>query len=329
MQLITTNYETQPMIEIVEAEEIQRNPFILGNTKEMDLQTLQDDYLVPVFSRDNNETISHCQLVHTIYDAIQTNFQGEQFLEPRIRVSHEMKLRTRKGSGKLVEQLTDEDSGSYYQRMMFMIEIPSIRSEIDGCDLALQVVGVRSYHETNLLGNSSQKQQFQIGIGMLNQVCCNMCLISDGINTAIKVTNTADLYKYAMELFSQYNYKKHEEQMKRLCHTMIDVKTFAQLLGKCRMYNALPQKIKTELNLPELILNEAQINAAVRDYYTDENFGGYGGSISGWKLYNLITNYKNNYIDTTLDRSVNAFDLVSGVVDAINGVDKKWSWFIE
>ena len=47
--------ETNEMV-LLETEK-ERNPFILGNTVEMDLQTLQDDYLVPVFSRDNIETI--------------------------------------------------------------------------------------------------------------------------------------------------------------------------------------------------------------------------------------------------------------------------------
>lgn len=41
--------ETNEMV-LLETEK-ERNPFILGNTVEMDLQTLQDDYLVPVFSR--------------------------------------------------------------------------------------------------------------------------------------------------------------------------------------------------------------------------------------------------------------------------------------
>ncbi len=322
------NYLNLPII--VETEEQKTtSPFILGNTQGMDLTTLEEDYLIPVFSRDNNETIAHPEFVYAIYDAAQTFFQGEQLNEPEIRVSHEMKLRTRKGSGKLVENLDAEDSGSYYQRMMFMIEIPSITQNINGCDLNLQIVGVRSYHETNLLGNSSQKQNFQLGIGFLNQVCTNMCLSSNGVNTSIKVTNTADLYKYAMELFQNYNSFVHAEQMRRLGNTNIDVTTFAQLLGKCRMYSALPQRIKTELNLPELILNEAQINAAVRDYYTDENFGGFNESITGWQLYNLITNYKNNYIDTSLDRSVNSYDLANGVVNAINKTDMTWSWFIE
>lgn len=238
-------------------------------------------------------------------------------------------LRTRKGSGKLVENLTDEDSGSYYQRMMFIIEIPSITYNIEGNDLTLQIVGVRSYSETNLLGNASQKQLFRVGVGFLNQVCTNMLLSTDGVKLDIKVTNTADLYKYCMELFSRYNYIKHVEEMRTLKNTFIDVTTFAQFLGKARMYQALPQSVKTDLQLPELILNEAQINAAVRDYYSDENFASFGKNMSGWNFYQLLTNYKNNYIDTMMERTINAYDISLGITKAISGEDDKWGWFIE
>ena len=117
--------------------------------------------------------------------------------------------------------------------------------------------------------------------------------------------------------------------MKRLNDTIVDVKTFAHFLGKCRMYQALPQSVKTQLGLPEMILNEAQINAAVRDFYTDENFGGMGKAITAWQLYNLLTNYKNNYIDLTMERSVNAYEIANGIVHSINGTDSTWDWFIE
>lgn len=314
---------------IIEESEKKHCPFILGNTTEIDMQSLEDDYLVPVFSRDNNQTISHTEFINTVSDAAQTFFQGEQFNQPVVRVSHEMKLRTRKGTGKLVENLQDDDSGSYYQRLMFIIEIPSINYNVNGCNLNLQICAVRSYGETNLLGNSTQKQTFRVGIGFLNSVCCNLNLSTDGTKFDIKVTNTADLYRYCMELFSRYNHKKHIEELKRLNDTIVDVKTFAQFLGKCRMYQALPQSVKTQLGLPEMILNEAQINAAVRDFYTDENFGGMGKAITAWQLYNLLTNYKNNYIDLTMERSVNGYEIANGIVHSINGTDSTWNWFIE
>jgi hypothetical protein len=313
--------------EISDAE-TTRNPFILGNTREIEIQEL-GDMLTPVFSRDNVETISHVEGISTIMDAVSTYFDGEEISNPIVRVSHEMKLRNRFGRGKLVENLTDRDSDSYFQRMMAMIEIPSISQDINGSTCHLQVCVVRNYADCNLLGNSSQKQLWKLCIGFLNTVCVNsLCRSSDGCNFAIKITNTADLYRYSIELFKSYNYKQHIDEMRRLNDTTIDVSTLAQFLGRARMAAALPTKMKNELGLPEFILPEAQLNQMIRDYYTDESFGGFGSEISAWKFYMLLTNYKNNYIDVALERSANAYEVAKGIAAAVNHDDDRWNWFI-
>ena len=309
-------------------EEVSRNPFILGNTKEIEMEEL-GNMLTPVFSRDNVETISHTEGVSTLMDSISTFFDGEEINSPVIRVSHEMKLRNRFGRGKLVENLTERDSDSYFQRMMCMIEIPSITQDINGSLCHLQVCMVRNYADCNLLGNSSQKQLWKVCIGFLNTICTNGLIRStDGCNFAIKVTNTADLYKYCVELFKSYDYKQHIDEMRRLNDTTIDVSTLAQFLGRARMAAALPTKMKNELSLPEFILPEAQINQMIRDYYTDESFGGFGHEITAWQFYMLLTNYKNNYIDVTLERSANAYEVSKGIAAAVNHESDKWNWFI-
>jgi hypothetical protein len=83
------------------------------------------------------------------------------------------------------------------------------------------------------------------------------------------------------------------------------------------------------LGLPDFILPEAQLNSMIRDYYTDENFGGFGRDITAYQLFMLLTNYKNNYIDVTLERSINAYQCAQGIASAINHDDEAWSWFIE
>ena len=201
----------------------QRNPFILGNSIPLELPELQERYCVPVFSKDNVETLSHADFCTTTLDAVQTFFHGQTVKAPVIRCSHEMKLRTRNGAGKLVENLTPEDESSYMQRMMFMIEIPSIQRVVNGNLLNLQVVGVRSYAETNLLGLSTQQQRFRLGIGFVNTVCTNLLLRTDGVNLSIKVTNLTDLYRYCLEIFSRYDHQRHLEDMERLGQTTIDV----------------------------------------------------------------------------------------------------------
>lgn len=313
---------------VVEPEHETRSPFILGNTKEIGLTEL-GDMLTPVFSRDNVETISHSEAISTVMDAVSTFFDGEEINAPVVRVSHEMKLRNRFGMGKLVENLRPEDSDSYYQRMMAMIEIPSISHEINGSICNLQVCIVRNYADCNLLGNSSQKQTMKLGIGFLNTICTNGMLSTDGVNLSIKITNTADFYKYCIELFKQYNYKQHLDDIRRLNDTVVNVSTLAQFLGRARMATALPNSMKNELGLPDFILPEAQLNSMIRDYYTDENFGGFGRDITAYQLFMLLTNYKNNYIDVTLERSINAYQCAQGIASAINHDDEAWSWFIE
>lgn len=310
-----------------EAEET-RTPFIIGNTQPIEMDALSD-MLTPVFSRDNVETISHVEGISTITDAISTYFDGQQINAPIVRVSHEMKLRNRFGAGKMVQNLRPEETDSYFQRMMAMIEIPSVSADINGSPCHLQVCLVHNYADINLLGNSSQYQSWKLCIGFLNTLCTNgLIRSSDGCNLSIKVTNTADLYKNAWTLFQNYEYKQHLDEMKHLNDTVIDVSTLAQFLGRARMAPALPTKMKKDLNLPEFILPEAQLNQMIRDYYTDDNFGGYGHEITAWQFYMLLTNYKNNYIDVSLERSANAYTISKGIAAAINKESPEWNWFI-
>lgn len=310
-----------------EAEET-RTPFIIGNTQPIEMDALSD-MLTPVFSRDNVETISHVEGISTITDAISTYFDGQQINAPIVRVSHEMKLRNRFGAGKMVQNLRPEETDSYFQRMMAMIEIPSVSADINGSPCHLQVCLVHNYADINLLGNSSQYQSWKLCIGFLNTLCTNgLIRSSDGCNLSIKVTNTADLYKNAWTLFQNYEYKQHLDEMKHLNDTVIDVSTLAQFLSRARMAAALPTKMKKDLNLPEFILPEAQLNQMIRDYYTDDNFGGYGHEITAWQFYMLLTNYKNNYIDVSLERSANAYTISKGIAAAINKESPEWNWFI-
>ena len=310
-----------------EAEET-RTPFIIGNTQPIEMDALSD-MLTPVFSRDNVETISHVEGISTITDAISTYFDGQQINAPVVRVSPEMKLRNRFGAGKMVQNLRPEETDSYFQRMMAMIEIPSVSADINGSPCHLQVCLVHNYADINLLGNSSQYQSWKLCIGFLNTLCTNgLIRSSDGCNLSIKVTNTADLYKNAWTLFQNYEYKQHLDEMKHLNDTVIDVSTLAQFLGRARMAAALPTKMKKELNLPEFILPEAQLNQMIRDYYTDDNFGGYGHEITAWQFYMLLTNYKNNYIDVSLERSANAYTISKGIAAAVNKESPEWNWFI-
>lgn len=315
----TTTAE-EPFVAL-EAEESTRNPFILGNTVEIGYNQLSE-MLTPVFSRDNVSSIPHTEAISTIMDSVSTFFDGEQINAPIIRVSHEMKLKNRYGQ--------HLETDSYFQRMMAMIEIPSISANINGSLCHLQVCIVRNYADCNLLGNSSQYQSFSVVIGMLNTICTNgLVRTEDGCNFNIKVTNTGDLYKQSIDLFQNYDYKQHIEEMSRLQDTTINMSTLAQFLGRARMVSQMPTKMKKELGIPEFILPEAQINQMVRDYYTDEAFGGFGKEISAWQFYMLLTNYKNNMIDLNLQRLANAYTCSKGIAAAVNHESPEWNWFVQ
>ncbi len=49
------------------------NHFIEANTMEIDLQSLKNDCVVPVFSKDNELTISHNAFIESVWDAAQKN----------------------------------------------------------------------------------------------------------------------------------------------------------------------------------------------------------------------------------------------------------------
>lgn len=103
---------------------------------------------------------------------------------------------------------------------------------------------------------------------------------------------------------------------------------FAQIIGKSRLYNYLPKKEKALI--PELLLNDGHINTVAKDYYQDESFcRNPNGDISMWEFYNLLTgSNKSSYIDTFLERGVNAFDFSKGISNALSDRNSNYAWFL-
>ena len=61
--------------------------FINANTTEVDIQHLKNDCIVPVFSKDNELTVSHPVFIETVYKAAQEFFRNEQIDTPEIIVA--------------------------------------------------------------------------------------------------------------------------------------------------------------------------------------------------------------------------------------------------
>ncbi len=65
--------------------------FIEANTKAVDVSHLREDCIVPVFSKDNELTISHQMFIETILGAAYRMFPNEAIDAPDIVVSHIIK----------------------------------------------------------------------------------------------------------------------------------------------------------------------------------------------------------------------------------------------
>lgn len=302
--------------------------FVEANTQEATLHHLKNDCIIPVFSKDNEMTLSHSGFVETVWGAARSFFSQERIADPEIRVSHIVKGRTPEAIHKPVHELLDRDKTIYYERMMFCFEVPTIYQDVSGNRLNLTIGGVRAYNHENLYSRKSI-EKFKVFVGFKNLVCCNMCLSTDGYKAELRTMSLDELGKAVLALLAQYNPQKHLQELKRFSDYGLTAHQFAQFLGKSRLYQHLPAPQRREL--PELLMTDTQINLVAKSYYTDKDFGvrGNGSELSMWRFYNLLTGAnKSSYIDQFLDRSLNAFDLSTGLCQALQSAGK-YSWFLE
>lgn len=303
-----------------------KSPFITANSEDISLSFLKNNCTIPVFTKDNEITISHTDFIETAFSAIKKMFPNETFEEPEIRVSHQIKGRVPEAIYKNVKDLQDHEKTQYFERMGFIVRIPSITENINGNKLALTIGGVRSYNLENLY-NKKTYEKFKFFIGFQNMVCCNLCISTDGFQSEIRAMSYLDLEEKMMQIMQSYNASQHLVEMKSLLDYTLSERDFAQIIGKGRLYNYLPKKEKSLL--PELLLNDGHLSTVAKDYYQDESFcRNSNGDINMWEFYNLLTgSNKASYIDTFLDRGVNAFGFATGVSKALAG-SGDYSWFL-
>ena len=313
---------------ILSRREVKRLPFIEANTKEVTIEHLKDDCIVPVFSKDNEITISHPNFIESVWEAASRVFASESIELPEIRVSHIIKGRTPEAIHKSVKDLLEKDKTIYYERMMFCFEIPSIHEDIAGNRLNLTIGGVRSYNHENLYSKKGM-EKFKLFIGFKNLVCCNMCVSTDGFKSELKVMNVNGLLNAVMQLFQEYNTAKHLYYMEAFKDSYMTEYQFAQFLGKSRLYQYLPNEQRRLL--PQMFMTDTQIGIVAKSFYHDDNFSlpDNQKEISMWNVYNLLTGAnKSSYIDNFLDRAYNATQLADGLNKALYG-DNEYTWFIQ
>lgn len=320
-------------IEVIEPKPLRSGSdhklsFIEANTKEVTMEHLRNECVVPVFSKDNEITISHPSFIEAVWKAANKVFPNETIEYPIIRVSHVIKGRTPEAIHKPVKALLDSDKTIYYERMMFCFEVPTIHEDISGNRLNLTIGGVRAYNHENLYSRKGM-EKFKIFIGFKNMVCCNMCVSTDGFKSELKVMDVHGLFNAAIQLLQEYNAAKQLYYIGAFKDSYMTEHQFAQFLGKCRLYQYLP--VEQKRMLPQMLMTDTQIGIVAKSFYHDENFSiiEHGNEISLWNVYNLLTGAnKSSYIDNFLDRAYNATLLADGLNKALYG-DNEYSWFIQ
>jgi len=304
----------------------KQNPFIEANTEEVSLFNLKQDCVIPVFAKDNEKTIAHQEFIELTQDSIYSVFPNEQIDLPEIRVSHEIKGRIPQAIHKPAKELLEHEKTQYYERMAFIIRIPTITETINGNTLSLIVGGVRAYNHENLYSKRTF-EKFKFFIGFQNMVCCNLCVSTDGFKSEMRVGSIEELQNNILQVIQNYQAKKHVSTMQELTQYSLTEHQFAQLIGKARLYNYLPKELKVEL--PKMDFADRQMNSIAEDYYKDQSFcKDASGNINLWNVYNLFTSAnKSSYIDSFLDRNVNAFEFSNGLANALNG-DSNYHWFL-
>ena len=310
----------------VEQDDAVHKSFIKGNTFSISYNEIKHKHTIPVFAKDNEPTISHTDFVDAVFDASSYVYGDGNVAAPQMRVSHPIKGRIPSAKFKSASELYEHEKTLYYERMMFVMDIPCNFDVIDGNHLSLMVGGVKSYHLDNLYSKKGVDEHFKVFVGFKNSVCTNLCVSTDGLATDIKVKDPRQLRDAVCGLLTKYNDMEHLNRMKQLSQLHLTEKQFAQLLGRCKLYQFLSTKQKQEI--PEFLYGDQQLNTVCKSYYGDPSFScNEDGSINLWKVFNLFTGAcKSTYIDQYLERSVNAFDIVHEVQQALNG-DK--SWFLQ
>jgi hypothetical protein len=127
-----------------------------------------------------------------------------------------------------------------------------------------------------------------------------------------------------MNMISVYNPEQHLRAMQRFTEYNLTEAQFAQVLGRARLYNYLPNDVKKEI--PPLLFTDTQLGSVAKDYFQDNSFcRNDAGDINLWRMYNLFTGAnKSSYVDSFLERSVNAFDFTHQIQSGLAGGSTNW-----
>ncbi len=307
--------------------ETQHPNFIESNTQAMSLAEIADKCIVPTFS-DNSLTISHQDFCGAVYKAAENVFGALTPIE--CRVSHPINGRIPTALNKKTQDLADNEKTIYYQRLAWIAKVANLTKNINGQEIHLTIGGVRAYSEDKLY-NRPSALKFKIFVGWQVRVCSNLMLQTDGFSGSIDCITQADIHQKALELFNRYDSVKDSnlEALAELQDTRMTEEQFCHILGRLRLYQALP--LAQQREIPQVILGDQAINEATRQYVSNPNFGRKTGDdgISTWDFMQLLTEAaKGSYIDRWLDRNANCIEFATGIRKALRYEDSGYDWFL-
>ena len=300
--------------------------FLEANTDSISMEDLANKCVVPTWA--NQElTIAHQDFISCVHEAASDFYRGERLNMPDIRVSHIVRGRIPQALGKKASELLECEKTQFYQRLAFAFTVPTIVETVRGERLELCIGGVRNYSDLNLYRATKGIEKFSVFVGWRVRICSNQVLTGEGVKFNIEVTNTSELYRHVLELFHSFNPAKEIHLLQSLSDTYLTETQFAQVVGRMRMYQALsPGRQK---QIPRLLITDSQINSVCRDFYNSEHFGVKDNAISLFDFHNLLTeSNKSSYIDTYLNRAVNATEVSVGLNNVMQGLDNRYAWFL-
>lgn len=315
--------------EVIEDEEWGDNHpnFIESNTQAITLEELTNKNIIPTFC-DNTLTISHQNFIGSVVEVAKKVF-GELTV-PELRVSHPIIGRVPSAQHKKASELRDDEKTTFYQRMAFCAHVKNLTRTINGETVHLCIGGVRAYNEDKLY-NRQSAMKFKIFAGWKIRVCSNLMLTCDGNSGTIECLTEADIMQKSLELFTAFNPHKEDtlRLLENLSSTAISEEQFCQIIGRMRLYQFLP--LAEQKQLPPLTIGDQAVNAMVKNYISNPNFGKKEGEeFTTWNLMQLANEaVKQSYIDKWLDRNQNCTDFAIGIQKALNGEDTEgYSWFL-
>jgi len=300
--------------------------FLEANTEAITIEELANKCVVPTWA--NQElTIAHQDFINCVHEAAKDFYHSEVVNAPDIRVSHIVRGRVPSSLGKKASELLECEKTQFYQRLAFAFTIPTIYETVRGEKLELCVGGVRNYSDLNLYRASKGLEKFSVFVGWRVVICSNQVLTGEGVKFNMEVTNIGELYRNVLELFHSFNPAKDIHLLHALSNTFLTETQFAQVVGRMRMFQALPSA--QQKRMPQLLITDSQINSVCRDFYRSEHFGMKDNAISLFDFHNLLTeSNKSSYVDTYLHRAVNATEVSVGLNNVMQGIDNKYAWFL-